>query len=164
MSLTKSEKWYEAASDKGCAFTGKKLPHLPYNGVEYAHIISREYSGATAHEPNGFPLSPDQHAVLDKLIKKKILKAYFWALCRQDFKRLPKQKKKEEMKPDEFLCRNGDEFLAKLLSAPDLYDALRELSADKDFSATLKEAADKKDWIKQGMAEQKRRKEEDEIA
>ncbi len=161
MELTKSEKWFAAASDKGCAFTGKKLPHLPYNGVEYAHIVARDYAGRTAHEANGFPLSPDQHSVFDKLVKKKLLKAYIWSLCRQDFKRAPKNKKMESLQPDERLCRDADEFLAKLLSAADLYQVLHDLSADKEFSSHVALASKLKPWIAGAMSETNRPRKED---
>ncbi len=65
--------WFSEKVQKGCEFCGAKIPALPNNGLEKAHIISQSFG--PKHRWNLFVLCPTCHRVLDDVIKPRILNA-----------------------------------------------------------------------------------------
>jgi hypothetical protein len=65
--------WFDKKAEKGCEFCGRRIPYLPNNGLEKAHIIADDFG--PKHQWNLFVLCPTCHKVLDEVVKPGIIAA-----------------------------------------------------------------------------------------
>ena len=58
----------------GCEWCGRRIPSLPNQGLEQAHIFADEHG--PQHGWNVFSLCPTCHIIFDEVIKPKLRKAF----------------------------------------------------------------------------------------
>lgn len=81
----RKKRWRLNKESEGCEFCGRRVPHIPGGGLEFAHIVAKSHfnkSDPDKSELNGFMICPSCHKIFDQFIKPKLRKCCEWALSK----------------------------------------------------------------------------------
>lgn len=70
----KRSKWFRKLCEDGCQICAVKFPHLPKNGLQFAHIVSTKVGGGNARV-NCLALCPNCERSFDIVIKHALYDA-----------------------------------------------------------------------------------------
>ncbi len=73
-STAKKSKWFRKLYEDGCQICAIKFPHLPHNGLQFAHIVSKTEGGGDS-KINCLALCPNCEKAFDIVVKKAIYHA-----------------------------------------------------------------------------------------
>lgn len=71
----KRSKWFKKLCESGCQLSGRKIPSLPNNGLEWSHILSKNDRG-NDRQFNCLALCPTCSRAFDTVIKPTLYKAF----------------------------------------------------------------------------------------
>ena len=73
-STAKKSEWFRERCEDGCQICAIKFPHLPNNGLQFAHIVSKTEGGGDS-KINCLALCPNCEKSFDITVKRGVYRA-----------------------------------------------------------------------------------------